>query len=58
MKLQTKTILPVIIFILALILLVYMITQEGEMGALPLLILLLSGIWMIYNFLQMRKTRK
>ncbi len=58
MKLKTKAVLPLSVFAVGLLIIGYMITQEGEMGALPLLILLLSGIWMIYNFLQMRKTRK
>ncbi len=48
--LRTNRILSLITFLLGVILIIYMITVEGELGALPLALTLLGAIWsMVVN---------
>jgi hypothetical protein len=49
--LRTNRILSLITFLLGVILIIYMITVEGELGALPLALTLLGAIWsMVVNY--------
>lgn len=45
MKLKTQKTASLLILGIGLVLLVYMVTVEGEPGALPLLLILLGGGW-------------
>ncbi len=48
----------IITILLAIALLVYMITVEGELGALPLLLMLTGCIWFTVTQLQIKKARR
>ncbi len=48
----------IITLLLAIALLVYMITVEGELGALPLLLMLTGCVWFTIVQIQIQKARK
>lgn len=47
-----------IIFMSGLLLLIYMVSVEGEPGALPLLLLLLGSVGLLFRYIQLRKHTK
>jgi hypothetical protein len=50
-SLKTNRILSLVTFLLGVILIIYMITVEGELGALPLALTLIGATWaLIVNY--------
>lgn len=52
--LRINRILSLITFLLGAILIIYMITVEGELGALPLALLFIGAIWALIVFYKIR----
>ena len=53
-KLINQRILAIIILLIGVILLIYMITVEGEPGALPLVLVIIGIVWSIINRYQIK----
>lgn len=57
-KAKVHTVLATITFVLGAILLTYMVTVEDEPGALPLLLLVVGGVWLFVTRSRIRSQHK
>ncbi|HEU4867158.1 MAG TPA: hypothetical protein VFV09_05455 [Actinomycetota bacterium] len=57
-KVRVHTILSTITIVLGAILLTYMVTVEEEPGALPLLLLVVGGVWLFATRAKIRSQHK
>ena len=54
-KLKLSRMLPILTALLGIALMIYMITTEGELGALPMILIILGILWFIINRYQIKK---
>lgn len=55
LKLKLSRILSTLITLIGFFLLIYMIKIEGEPGALPILLIIFGGVWLLINRYQLKK---
>jgi len=55
-KLKLSRMLPILTALLGIALMIYMITTEGELGALPMILIILGILWFIINRYQIKKS--
>lgn len=55
-KLKLIRMLPILTALLGIALMIYMITTEGELGALPMILIILGILWFIINRYQIKKS--
>lgn len=55
-KLKLSRMLPILTALLGIAVMIYMITTEGELGALPMILIILGILWFIINRYQIKKS--
>lgn len=55
-KLKLSRMLPILTALLGIVLMIYMIMTEGELGALPMILIILGILWFIINRYQIKKS--
>ena len=55
-ELKLSRMLPILTALLGIALMIYMITTEGELGALPMILIILGILWFIINRYQIKKS--
>ena len=57
-NLKLNRILSLLVIFLGTTLIAFMITNEGELGALPLFLTLTGIVWFLFNYYRIKKYRK